>query len=203
MASGVRFGPIPARAVHLCVDMQRLFAEDTPWRTPWAPRVLPVIARLCERRAERTLFTRFVPARTPDEAEGAWRRYWTRWSDVTLAALDPGLVDLAPPLAAFVPPARVLDKRLYSPWTGTGLEAALKRAGVGTLVVTGAETDVCVLATVLGAVDRGFRVVVVADAVCSSSDRAHDALLGLYHDRFSQQVETADCDAVLDAWEAE
>lgn len=34
MASGIHFGPIPANAVHLCVDMQRLFAEDTAWRTP-------------------------------------------------------------------------------------------------------------------------------------------------------------------------
>ena len=38
---------------------------------------------------------------------------------------------------------------------------------VDTLVVTGGETDICVLATVLGAVDRGFRVVLVSDAICS------------------------------------
>ncbi len=56
MASGIHFGPIPANAVHLCVDMQRLFAEDTAWRTPWMPRVLPVVVRLCERKAERTCF---------------------------------------------------------------------------------------------------------------------------------------------------
>lgn len=75
---------------------------------------------------------------------------------------------------------------------------ALQR--VDTLVVTGAETDMCVLAAVLGAVDLGFRVVVVADAICSSSDQSHDALLGLYHDRFGQQVETAECAEVLEAW---
>ena len=52
----------------------------------------------------------------------------------------------------------------------------------------------------LGAVDLGFRVVVVSDAICSSSDKAHDALIDLYHDRFSQQIETAEADEVLDAW---
>lgn len=62
MASGIHFGRIPANAVHLCVDMQRLFAEDTAWRTPWMPRVLPVVVRLCEHKAERTCFTRFIPA---------------------------------------------------------------------------------------------------------------------------------------------
>ena len=45
-------------------------------------------------------------------------------------------------------------------------------------MITGAETDVCVLATVLGAVDYGYRVVLVTDAVCSHSDTGHDALRG-------------------------
>jgi nicotinamidase-related amidase len=44
-------------------------------------------------------------------------------------------------------------------------------------VITGAETDVCVLSTVLNAVDLGFRVVIVEDALCSSSDVGHDALM--------------------------
>ena len=36
---GLRFGPLGESAVHICVDMQRLFAEDTPWRTPWMRRL--------------------------------------------------------------------------------------------------------------------------------------------------------------------
>ncbi|CAM2891885.1 cysteine hydrolase [Brevundimonas diminuta] len=200
MASGIHFGPIPANAVHLCVDMQRLFAEDTPWRTPWMPRVLPVIVHLCERKAERTCFTRFIPARSADEGRGAWRRYWRRWASMTLENLGEERVELLPELQAFAPPGQVLDKAHYSPWVDTGLASALMASQVDTLVVTGAETDMCVLATVLGAVDLGFRVVVVSDALCSSSDQSHDALLGLYHDRFGQQIETAECDEVLEAW---
>lgn len=200
MASGITYGRIPATAVHLCVDMQRLFAEDTAWRTPWMPRVLPVVVRLCERRADRTCFTRFIPARSPDDGHGTWRRYWKRWSSITLENLGEEGVELLPELQAFTPPARVLDKARYSPWMGTNLAPALAAGQVDTLVVTGAETDMCVLATVLGAVDLGFRVIVVSDGVCSSSDQAHGALLDLYHDRFSQQIETAECDEVLEAW---
>ena len=37
-------------------------------------------------------------------------------------------------------------------------------------IVSGSETDVCVLATVLDAVDMGYRVIIARDAVCSSSD---------------------------------
>jgi hypothetical protein len=56
---------------------------------------------------------------------------------------------------------------------------------------------------VLGAVDRGYRVVLVlvSDALCSSSDAAHDASLDLYNLRFGQQIETATAELVLDAWE--
>ena len=191
---------IPASAVHLCVDMQRMFVEETDWRAPWAERVLPVIERVCEHHPDRLCFTRFIPARRPGDGRGAWRDYWTRWASMTLEALESGMVDLALPLQRFVPPGRVLDKTLYSPWIGTDLDAALRRGGVDTLVVTGAETDVCVLATVLGAIDLGYRTVVVTDALCSSADGSHDALIDLYHDRFGQQVETAQSDDVLDAW---
>ena len=33
--SGLRFGALDNRTAHLCIDMQNLFAEDTPWNTPW------------------------------------------------------------------------------------------------------------------------------------------------------------------------
>ena len=120
---------------------------------------------------------------------------------MTLEALAPEQVELLPPLARLVPPARVIDKAVYSPWMRPELEALLKEWGTDTLIVTGAETDVCVLAGVLGAVDRGYRVVVPTDAVCSSSDRTHDALLTLYRERYGQQVETATAEEILAAWQ--
>ncbi len=200
MSQGLRWGKVPSNAVHLCIDMQRMFAEDTDWKTPWMPRVLPVIERLCEARADRICFTRFIPARDPEDAQGAWKRYWARWPSMTLERLEPGYVELVPELARFAPPARILDKTGYSPWSHTGLDAALRDGGVDTVAITGAETDVCVLAAVLGAVDRGYRTIVVTDALCSSADATHDALIDLYHQRYGQQIETAECDELLDAW---
>jgi len=52
----------------------------------------------------------------------------------------------------------------------------------------------------MGAVDHGYRVILVRDGVCSSSDEGHDALLQLYHRRFSTQIETADAETVLSRW---
>ena len=199
MTAGLK-KPLPSNAAHLCIDMQRLFVETTEWRAPWAECILPVIVELCEARPDRVWFTRFIPAANPADAVGAWVGYWEHWSSMTLEALDPGLIDLAPPLQRFARHERVVDKRAYSPWFGAALHEKLQQAGVDTILITGAETDVCVLAAVLGAVDLGYRVVVVTDAVCSSADGPHDNLLALYSDRFSQQVETADSQEVLSSW---
>jgi nicotinamidase-related amidase len=197
---GLTHGPLTESCLHLCVDMQRLFAEGTEWHTPWMERVLPVVERLAEARPAQTVFTRFIPAARPGEGEGTWRRYYERWHAMTLAELPPGMVELLPPLARLVPPAEVFDKRTYSPWWEGGLHRRLRERGIDTLVVSGAETDICVAATVLGAVDLGYRVVVPTDALCSSSDATHDALLTLYRERFGQQVETATADQILQGW---
>ncbi|MEN0074090.1 MAG: cysteine hydrolase [Paracraurococcus sp.] len=196
---GLRHGPLGRHAVHLCIDMQILF-RDTEWHTPWLERVLPMVERLATAWPERTIFTRFIPASRPEAAKGTWRRYWQRWRSLTLEALPPGQIELLPSLARLVPPAELLDKPGYSPWFDTALEARLAARGADTLVVSGAETDICVLAAVLGAVDRGYRVVMPVDALCSSSDAMHDALLGLYHSRYGQQVETASTEEILAAW---
>ena len=187
---GLRFGPIVEAWLHVCVDMQRMFAEATPWTAAWMPRVLPNVVRLAERGPEHTLFTRFVPPPSADDAGGTWHRYYLRWPMMTLDQLEPGLLELVPELAAFAPPARVLDKRVYSPWFEGRLAGVLRELAVDTLIVSGTETEVCVLATVLGAIDHGYRVIVVTDAICSSADPTHDAMLGIYQSRFGMQVET-------------
>ena len=198
--SSLRFGPLGPNTAHLCIDMQNLFAEDTPWHTPRMTRVLPVVAEITERHAEETIFTRFIPARYPGEMPGSWCRYYRRWSELTLERIDHRLLDLVPLLTRFAPPTAVVDKRLYSPFSEPALHRLLRERGIDSLVITGAETDVCVLAAVLDAVDLGFRVVLAVDALCSSSDRTHDALMTLYSERFSEQIETAEAEAILAAW---
>lgn len=198
--NGLRFGALSDNCLHLCVDMQRLFAEPTDWCTPWMPRVLPKVLQIVGLGPARTLFTRFIPAEAPGQGEGTWRRYYERWASMTTEALGPEKIELMPELAQFVPPAEVLDKTVYSPWVGTDLHERLSSRGIDTLLITGGETDVCVLATVLGGVDRGYRIIVVTDALCSSSDETHDAMLTLYRGRYGQQVETVTTEMVLEKW---
>ncbi|MGH6679599.1 MAG: cysteine hydrolase family protein [Bradyrhizobium sp.] len=188
------------RSVHLCVDMQRVFSAEGPWATPWMEKVLPVAAELAGRFPERTVFTRFIPPERPEQMPGMWQRYYRRWRAATRECLDVSLLELMPPLAALCPPAAVIDKMCYSAFTEPALLAHLRERRADALIVSGSETDVCVLATVLGAVDWGYPVLVVRDAVCSSSDEGHDMLMRLYQVRFTEQVGTTDAAAVLLQW---
>ncbi|GGC83752.1 cysteine hydrolase family protein [Chelatococcus reniformis] len=192
--------PLDERTVHVCVDMQRLFAQGTDWAMPWFERVLPNVQRIVGAWPRRTLFTRFVPARAPGDGHGTWRRYYERWPSMTRERLADGMIDVVPELGELAPAAPIVDKAVYSPWLTGRLDALLRDRSADTVVITGGETDVCVLATVLGAVDHGYRVVIVTDALCSSSDETHDAMMTLYHNRYSQQVEAATTEQVLEGW---
>jgi nicotinamidase-related amidase len=80
------------------------------------------------------------------------------------------------------------------------LHTALQTRRVNTVIVTGSETDVCVLAAVLAAVDYWYRTIVVSDALASSSDESHKALIDLYNRRFDVQIELTTAETVIDAW---
>ncbi|KFL25526.1 cysteine hydrolase [Devosia sp. 17-2-E-8] len=189
-------------AVHLCVDMQRLFCESTEWYTPWMERMLPNVVRLVEPRPERTVFTRFIPASSPDEANGAWCDYYRRYRSMTLSEMDPGWVALHPELKRYVPPAAVFDKPAYSPWWSGQLHRLLRRSGVSVLILSGGESDICVLATLLGAIDLGYRVILVRDALYGSADPTHDAIMEVYTNRFGMQLDLVELDEVLEFWRA-
>jgi nicotinamidase-related amidase len=57
-----------------------------------------------------------------------------------------------------------VEKHYGDSFEGTELESVLAGLGVGRLVVTGAETDACVRATLHGALVRGYDTFLVGDA---------------------------------------
>jgi nicotinamidase-related amidase len=187
-------------AVHLCIDMQNIFAPGGLWATPWMERVLPTIASIVSRFQIRTIFTRFITPEDPEDRPGQWQHYFHRWHQATRKHLSPSALELVPVLNRFVPPAAVIDKPAYSAFSNPGLAGLLIERKVGTVVISGAETDVCVLSTVLSAVDLGFRVVIVEDALCSSSDVGHDALMTMYRTRFHGQVDLVTAEELAEVW---
>jgi nicotinamidase-related amidase len=162
-------------------------------------RVLPNVVRLTEKLPAQTVFTRFIPPMIAEDMPGMWREFYRKWPQVTRQRLAPEYLELLPELRRFAPPAAVFDKVVYSAFADGRLAPWLADRGVRTLLVSGAETDVCVLATVLAAVDHGYRVVLVTDAICSSSDEGHDALMQMYTRRFDVQIELTSSEEAIAA----
>ena len=192
--------PIGADAVHLCIDMQRLFAEKTAWHTASIRVILPAVLRLVRHAPERTIFTRFVTPRRPRDAPGHWRPYYERWRGVTTSVAGAGIVELMDELKRLVPPARVADKTTYSAFGSARLGGMLAEAACRTVICSGVETDVCVLATVMDAMDLGYRVVLPSDAVHGSDHASHRAALDHIYRRFEDQIEIGSVDEVLAGW---
>jgi nicotinamidase-related amidase len=64
-------------------------------------------------------------------------------------------------------PSDIVSSRRHgvSPFTGTDLDSALRNLGVGTIVATGVSLNLGVLGLAIEAVNLGYRVAVVTDAV--------------------------------------
>lgn len=63
-----------------------------------------------------------------------------------------------------LPGEAVVHKRYGDSFEATALEAELASRSVGRVVVTGAQTDACIRATLHGAFTRGYDTVLVSDA---------------------------------------
>ena len=71
----------------------------------------------------------------------------------------------------------VLNKLFASGFFGTPLGALLTASGIDTLIITGASTSGCVRATVVDALQYGFRPIVPREAVGDRNPDAHKANL--------------------------
>jgi nicotinamidase-related amidase len=87
---------------------------------------------------------------------------WGRHSDEDLKAGSEAwqiVAELAP-----APGESIVEKSYRDAFEGTDLEQVLSTLGVGKLVVTGAQTDMCIRSTLHGALVRGYDATLVSDA---------------------------------------
>jgi nicotinamidase-related amidase len=81
------------------------------------------------------------------------------------------------PRIAPLPEEPVLNKLFASAFFGTALTSFLAAGGCDSLIVTGASTSGCVRATVVDALQHGYRPVVPREAVGDRNSAAHEANL--------------------------
>ena len=192
--------PLGADTVHVVIDMQRLFDEETGWRVADLGSVVPAIIGLIEHRPARALYARFITPASLGESKGAWQSYYRQWPQVIQDRLPAGIFDLVAPLVRHAASHQQFDKEGFSAFSGPSFPAMLRDLGTGTLVLSGVETDVCVLSTALDAIERGLRVVIATDAVTSSSPAGHRATLDHVLPRFEHMLDLAPSTDIIAAW---
>ena len=202
----------PASTALLVVDMQRGFVDpgqamEVPAARESVPRIRELVD-LFRAKGRPVVFTEFVYSEAapllvgalhPEHrraAAGAPRRFGVPSSScheddpsvTTVAALAPRSDEL------------VVRKRWYDAFAGTPLDGALRARGVDTLVVTGTMTDVCVLATVVGAFNREYRITVVEDAVTTLWPEIQRATLDIVGRAYGRVTSAKEIAYVVGGW---
>lgn len=168
------------RPALIVVDLQNDFVlPGAPLEVPEARATIAVNQKLVEYfRAHRfpVIFTRFV-SRPTDKHFWRWspecdpreRCCWAGHERLYQGYAEPkeciAVIDeLAPEESDYV-----VDKNYYGAFHGTDLSKMLQTLDVGSVVVTGTVTQICVDQTAREAFQHGLNAVVVSDAVSSSS----------------------------------
>ena len=164
----------PGKTALLVVDMQRAFLDPgEAMEVPPARDIVPQIQSLLALFRQSTLpvaYSEDVPLLVgllhPEHrraAPGAPRGFGRPSSSCLLGEAN---VHVVPELAP-QPGELVVRKRYYDGFNGTALDQALRARGVTHLVLTGTMTDICVLATVIGGMNREYRMTVVEDGTAT------------------------------------
>ncbi|HMB87146.1 MAG TPA: isochorismatase family cysteine hydrolase [Methylomirabilota bacterium] len=202
----------PGRTALLVVDMQRGFVEEgQAMEVPPAREALPRIQELVGIFREKGLpvvFTEFTysPAApllvgqlhpehrraAPGAATGFGRPSSSCLEGDPSASV---VAELAPRADELV-----VRKHYYDGFNGTVLDGALRARGVTTLVVTGTMTDVCVLATVIGAFNREYRVLVVDNGVSTLWPEIQRATLDIIRRAYARVLSAKELADELARW---
>jgi len=171
----ITFSPRQGDAL-LVVDVQNDFLPGGALAVPEGDRVIPLLNAYAGRFSAAGLpvfATRdwHPPDHCSFQAQGGpWPPHCMAGSPGAALAADLQL----PEGSTLVSKATTADKDAYSGFEGTDLAQRLDHAGVKRVFVGGLATDYCVLNTVLDAVENGFAVVLLTDAVRAVEVRPGD-----------------------------
>ena len=202
----------PGRTALLVVDMQRGFVEPgQAMEVPPARQTVPAIRALLDAFRAAGLpvvFTAFVysprvpllvgelhPEHKP-AAPGAPRGFGRPSSCCLEGDPSADIIDVLTPREG----EPVIRKRWYDAFAGSELDGVLRARQIGSLVVVGTMTDICVLATVVGAFNREYRITVVDDAVSTLTPEIQRATLDIIGRAFGRVVSSKSVIDIVRSW---
>lgn len=181
----------------IVVDMQRFYleaasdyrqfygAEACSYLQGRAETVIPATAKVLEFTRNRNVSIHYLRIAGTRQDRSDLHRFFTKgqregeakgYQSVYPLADDP-MADIIPALAP-QPQDSIHTKTGFSAFSSaSGLLESLGAKGIRNLVFTGLCTSQCVETTARDASDRGFRVILVEDALADYSQDAHDASL--------------------------
>lgn len=140
------------------------------------------------RNAERPIFYTTIAYDDPERDAGLWG-VKVPWLAHCAAGTD--LVAIDPDLGA-LPQEPVIAKRFPSAFFDTDFEQRLRDAHADTLVIAGCTTSVCVRASAIDAMQRGFRPILAREAVGEFDAAIHALHLTDLHARYADVVAVDD-----------
>jgi len=192
----------PARSAVVVIDMQAVFVSPGEvFGNPHAVDIIPAVNRLADamRKAGGTVvWTRQTVSDDPPLAMAPWQydrsdpRVRQAMEAMMLGAAAHGLHPAMDAKAGDL----VLDKYRYSAFAcpARQLERVLEERGIEMLLIVGTLTNVCCESTGRDAYMRGYKVILLADAMAAVSDAEHNAALLNMRINFA---DVKDCETVL------
>jgi alpha-ketoglutaric semialdehyde dehydrogenase len=168
----------PSTSALLLVDLQRDYL-DRPGLVPAEPELIAEVSALLS--AFRAAGAPVVHIRTAVSADLS--DAMPHWRDAGTRACIEGTAGAAPPESLIEHEGElVARKQHYRGFADPRLDPWLRERSVGRVVIAGLYTHACVRETALDAYERGYDVVIAADAVASNdpdhADRTHAWLDG-------------------------
>ena len=202
----------PGKTALLVVDMQRAFLDPGEvMEVPPARDIVPqiqILLAVFRKRKLPVVFTEFTYSENlpllvgllhPEHrraAAGAPRGFGMPSSSCLVGEAN---VHVVPGLAP-QPDELVIAKRYYDGFNGTPLDHALRARGVTHLVLTGTMTDICVLATAAGGMNREYRMTVVEDATATLWPEIQRATLDIIGRAYARVHTTKQVAEEIERW---
>jgi nicotinamidase-related amidase len=179
----------------LIIDMQRDFLDPgAPIATPGGLALIPRINRLTTRA--RALGMPVVFTQEVHRADKSDFGIELEFEPPHCLEGTPGM-ELAEQLDVQASDYRIVNKRRYDAFLGTGLETLLRNHRIENLLVAGVCTDICVTSTVQHARNLDFRCYVLRDCVAGTSAERHEAALLCLSHVFGYVLSLADVEKDL------
>lgn len=142
----------------LVIDMQVVYTRGKPWACRDTEGAAGNICRILDAEGHGdVIFTEFI---APQNPVGTWKDYNRINREINESA---ELNMLVPELRKYAGEFPVYEKSTYSSLTVEDIRRAADKAG--RVVLTGVVSECCVLATAMHAIDLGYPVVYIRDAV--------------------------------------